>query len=195
MSDLWRALAASHDLDDRRDRSSGRVPRGHARVDEALSDADALPWRQAPARVRESILGGLDATAPGGAGVETDWSLAGRRAAAWSLGGLGVAALVALGVFVLVRPGAQAPMDQSPIARTDSPTPSPTTPTRGDAPGALAIGPAAMGPVALVRLPERVAPLGEALPAPLLDEANHLREDTRRAMDAMFASLPGGWTR
>jgi hypothetical protein len=193
MSDLWRALAASHDLDDRRDRTSGRVPRGHARVDEALSDADALPWREAPAGVRTNVLRAIEASsmARHGAGTPADvWTPVARRVA-WSIGGLSMAALVALGVFLVVRPAGTTPREPGPIARTDAPTaPVPTT---REAPGAM--GPAAMGPVALVRLPERVAPLGEALPAPLLDEAKHLRDDTRRAMDAMFASLPGGWTR
>lgn len=193
MSDLWRALAASHDLDDRRDRTSARVPRGHARVDEALSDADALPWRAAPAGVRTNVLRAIEGSSRARHGAGADPWAPVARLVAWSVGGLSAAALVALGVFLLVRPAGTTPREPGPIARTDSPTAPVPVPTTREAPGAM--GPAAMGPVALVRLPERVAPLGEALPAPLLDEAKHLREDTRRAMDAMFASLPGGWTR
>ncbi|MDX2132906.1 MAG: hypothetical protein SFY69_12720 [Planctomycetota bacterium] len=70
---------------------------------------------------------------------------------------------------------------------------SPATPPATGAPPRIAQD--APGPAALVRLPSSVAPITESVPAPLLEEAENIRVDTRRAVAAVFGRLPGGWTR
>ncbi|CAG0976379.1 hypothetical protein PHYC_01525 [Phycisphaerales bacterium] len=163
MKDWLEALKASAALDDRRDR--GPAPRGQARVDEALSHPGAASWTPAPTHLRSRIMDRVGRAEPERAAL--------RRTGPMRSAALAFAAMVVMGLGV----GVYLAWPRTPAATPDSRGSAAKAPELST--GALVQMPAEAGPIAMA-----------AMENPLVEEARLIREDTRRAVERVFARLP-----
>jgi hypothetical protein len=170
------AVVVSQALDDRLGPLAPKHA-GQGRVDALLSSREQLPMVAVPAALRDRVM--VRVMENGGATVARGSSVA-RGVARWATMAACLAA-GAGGMWMMARPRTQ-PVMTAPFAQDTS-----------RAGGASEETPARMDLAAIFRLPERSQPAIEAsVEAPLLHEAQLIREDSQAGVEMVLSRLPLG---